>query len=169
MGEAILPSAPPCGERVSRGQPVRADLGFAVPFPLDGPRLSGMKSPSVLVLTGLAVLALTGCGDSSKQSKAGVAVSNAVTAPIEYIGAGGRALRMAEKTADLAGVNQAIQIFLAQEGRYPKSLDELVEQQLLPQSPPAPHGMKLVYDPQTGRVSAVPLPSATTNAPTPTR
>lgn len=102
-----------------------------------------------------AGLLLAGCGDSSTQSKAGAAVSNAVTAPVEYIGAAGRAKQLAERTADTIGVSQAVQMFVAQEGRYPKSLEELVEQQFLPQIPKAPAGMKFAYDPQTGRVSVV--------------
>jgi hypothetical protein len=106
-------------------------------------------------LAGAALLLLVGCGDSAKQSKAGIAVSNAVTAPVEYLGAAGRAKTLAEKTVDLASVNQAVQMFVAQEARYPKSLDELIEQQLLSKNPPAPYGMKLIYDPQTGRVSVV--------------
>jgi hypothetical protein len=110
---------------------------------------------AIFPLLATAVLLGAGCGDSSKQSKAGAAVSNAVTAPVEYIGAAGRAVVLAEKTVDVAGISQAVQMFVAQEGRYPKSLDELIEQQLLTQIPKAPHGMKIVYYPQTGRVSAV--------------
>jgi hypothetical protein len=122
--------------------------------------------PVLLVASVSALsLLLAGCGDSSKQSKAGTAISNAVTAPVEYLGAMGRAKTLAEKTVDLASVSQAIQMFTAQEGRYPKSLDELIEQQLLLKIPPAPYGMKIVYDPQTGRVSVVKDEPAPPSAP----
>jgi len=110
---------------------------------------------TALPLATALLLLLTGCGDSAKQSKAGVAVSNAVTAPVEYLGAVGRAKTLAEKTVDVASISQAVQMFAAQEGRYPKSLDELIEQQFLNQLPKAPFGMKIVYDPPTGRVSVV--------------
>lgn len=110
---------------------------------------------AIFPVTCTALLLLVGCGDSSQQSKAGAAVSNAVTAPVEYLGAAGRAKLLAEKTVDLVSVNQAVQMFVAQESRYPKSLDELIEQQFLTQIPKAPYGMKIVYDPQTGRVSVV--------------
>lgn len=119
---------------------------------------------AILPLAGAALLVLSGCGDSGQQSKAGVAVSNAVTAPVEYLGAAGRAKLLAEKTVDVAGISQAVQMFVAQEGRYPKSLNELIEQQFLTQIPKAPHGMKIVYDPASGRVSVVKDDSATAPA-----
>ena len=108
-----------------------------------------------LLLVGLAGLLAAGCGDSSKQSKASVAVSNAVSAPVDYLGAVGAAKNLAEKTVDLAQLNQAIQMFQAQENRYPKSLDELIEAKLLVQIPKAPYGTKIVYDPANGSVKVV--------------
>jgi hypothetical protein len=113
---------------------------------------------SRFVLVGLLGVALCGCGDSGKQKSPGAQGTgdgNPLTAPVDYLGAAGRAKILAEKTVDLAGISQAIQIFVAQEGRYPKSLDELVEQQLLTQIPKPPYGMKIVYDPQNGKVVCI--------------
>ena len=100
-------------------------------------------------------LLAAGCGDSSKQSKASVAVSNAVSAPVDYLGAMGAAKNLAEKTVDLAQLNQAVQMFVAQESRYPKDLNELIESKLLTQIPKAPYGTKIVYDPANGTVKVV--------------
>jgi len=100
-----------------------------------------------------------GCGDKSKpQSSASVAVSNVVSAPVDYLGAAAAAKNLAEKTVDLAQLNQAIQMFVAQESRYPKSLDELIEAKLILQIPKAPYGTKIVYDPASGQVKVVKAP-----------
>jgi hypothetical protein len=108
-----------------------------------------------LFLTALSGLLAAGCGDGSKQSKASVAVSNAVSAPVDYLGAVGAAKNLAEKTVDLAQLNQAVQMFVAQESRYPKDLNELIEAKLLTQIPKAPYGTKIVYDPANGTVQVV--------------
>ncbi len=57
-------------------------------------------------------------------------------------------------TADL-GVNQAIQTFQAQNGRYPSSLNELVPE-YLPQVPVQPDGRPYGYDPSTGQLLDAP-------------
>lgn len=107
----------------------------------------------------LAGLLAAGCGDKPKtQSSASTAVSNVVSAPVDYIGAAGAAKNLAEKTVDLAQLNQAIQMFLAQESRYPKSLEELIEAQLITQIPKAPYGTKIVYDATSGQVKVVRTP-----------
>jgi hypothetical protein len=80
-------------------------------------------------------------------------VSSIVSAPVDYLGAIGAAKTLAEKTVDLAQLNQAVQLFLADEGRYPKDLKELVEKKWLTQIPKAPYGKRIEYDPATGRVS----------------
>jgi hypothetical protein len=106
-------------------------------------------------------LLLVGCGgDSSKPSTATAtnAASSGPTplsAPADYVGALGKAQQTAQKTADLATVNQAIQMFNVEKGRFPKDLNELVAEKYLPSVPPAPYGMKLVYDSASGKVSVV--------------
>jgi hypothetical protein len=57
---------------------------------------------------------------------------------------------------DVTSLNEQIQIFNAQEGRMPRDLDELVTKEYVSQLPPAPAGMKLVYDAVTGKVSTTP-------------
>ena len=62
--------------------------------------------------------------------------------------------RTADKTIDVSFVNQAIQLFNVQEGRYPKTLDELTPKYVA-KLPDAPLGYKLSYDAKKGEVSVV--------------
>lgn len=107
----------------------------------------------------LGIVAATlavGCGkqEDSKPGETSVG-QNPVTAPVEYLGAVAKAQQTAVKTVDVVSINQAIQMFSAQEGRYPKDLDELVSLKYLPKLPAAPYGMKLVYDAKAGSVKVV--------------
>ena len=110
-----------------------------------------------VLLCGLASLWLAGCGSksstSSQTTNAANNGSSPLTAPVDYLGAIGAAKIHAEATIDLAQVRQAIQLFVADEGRYPKDLDELVQKNWLPKGIKAPYGKQIVYDPNTGQVS----------------
>ena len=112
-----------------------------------------MKTP-VPLLVALAVT-LAGCGDDSKPAKVVKEVDNAVSAPVNYLGAVGQAQKYSEKQIDLAYVNQAIQQFQAGEGRLPKDLAELVQMHYLGKIPETPFGSKIVYDAATGVVTVV--------------
>jgi hypothetical protein len=102
-------------------------------------------------------LLLVGCGEKSDkpaQTPNGASGgSSPLTAPADYLGAMGKAKQNAVKTADVAQINQAIQMYNTEHGKNPKDLNELVEEKYLPRIPDAPYGMKLQYDPVTGRVS----------------
>ena len=103
-------------------------------------------------------LMFVGCGkksDSPAQSTNTTSSGNPLTAPVDYLGAIGKAQRNAVKAIDTAALNQSIQLFNAQEGRNPKDLDELVEKKYLGQIPDAPYGMKIVYDANAGQVKVV--------------
>jgi hypothetical protein len=105
---------------------------------------------------------LAGCGDSSakKTTSAGTNAEprydsgNPLTAPADYVGALGQAKKHAEKVIDVSYINQAIQMFNVQEGRNPKTLQELVPN-YLGKMPEAPFGSKIVYDPATATVTVV--------------
>jgi hypothetical protein len=103
---------------------------------------------------GLLVLAIgawaVGCNKNPSSSGSS---GNPLTAPVDYLGATVKAQQSATKTIDLVSVNQAIQLFNAQEGRNPKDLDELVTSHYLGQLPTPPHGMKLDYDAALGKVT----------------
>lgn len=106
-----------------------------------------------------ATLVLVGCGEQSSQPGQATNTTRSeatpLNAPAQYVGALGRGQQLAVKTADKSSLQQAIQMFSAEHGRYPKDLNELVEQKYIPRLPEAPYGMKIVYDAATGKVSFV--------------
>ena len=69
----------------------------------------------------------------------------------------GEAQKAADKTIDVSYINQAIQLFNAQEGRYPKNLQELVPAYVA-KIPDAPFGYKIVYDTASATVKVVKEP-----------
>jgi hypothetical protein len=108
-----------------------------------------------LLMAGFVFL---GCSDSAKKpDQPGQKSSgNPLTAPVDYLDAAARAKKKAVNTVDQVGMDQSIQLFYAQEGRYPKSLNELVRPDYLSRLPDPPPGMKFNYDPATGKFSIVP-------------
>jgi hypothetical protein len=116
-----------------------------------------MKLPYVFGLA--ASLLIAGC--SGNTDKSGTTTnttssgSSPANAPAGYLGALGKAQQTAVKTVDTASLNQAIQMFNVDKGRYPKDLNELVQEKVIPQIPEAPYGSKLVYDAQAGKVKVV--------------
>jgi hypothetical protein len=108
-----------------------------------------MKWP--LPVFAAASLLLAACG--SKDDKPG---TNPVNAPTDYLGAVAKGKKKSEATIGALQVGPVIQQFQAAEGRYPKSLQELVDQKYLPALPAAPNGMKADYNPETGEFSFVP-------------
>jgi hypothetical protein len=106
-----------------------------------------------LLLAGFFV----GCGqkESAPPATTNASSGNPLTAPVDYLGAIGKAKQSADKTVSGASFAQAINLFSAQEGRFPKDLNELVPA-YLPSIPPAPTGTKYHYDPKTGVVKVVP-------------
>ena len=103
-----------------------------------------------------ASLLLAGCGKPSEKpappTNSAASGSSPLSAPADYLGALGKAQQAAVKTVDTTSLNQAIQMFNVEQGRYPKDLNELVVEKYLPKIPAAPYGMKLEYDPTTGKV-----------------
>jgi hypothetical protein len=90
------------------------------------------------------VLLCAGCGQDK---------SNPLTAPVDYVGTQVKQEQKAIKTVDTTALNQAVQLFNVQEGRYPKDLNELVEKKYIGKLPEAPAGMKLSYDATAGKVT----------------
>ncbi|HEX7654400.1 MAG TPA: hypothetical protein VF607_12900 [Verrucomicrobiae bacterium] len=100
-----------------------------------------------LALTALlVVLGLSGCGEKSAPAPA--------TNPADVNNPLVNAKRTADKTIDVSFLNQAIQLYNVQEGRLPKSLDELVPKYVA-KLPDAPLGYKLSYDAKKGEVTVV--------------
>jgi uncharacterized lipoprotein YbaY len=90
---------------------------------------------------------LAGCGESSSPqppvNPADITNNTLVNAK-----------RTADKTIDVSFINQAIQLFNVQEGRLPKTLNELTPKYVA-KLPDAPLGYKLSYDAKKGEVSVV--------------
>ena len=106
-------------------------------------------------------LVLVGC--SKQESAAGKktnesASGNPITAPVDYLGAVAKSKHYADKVIDTSSINQAIQLFYAQEDRFPRDLNELVAKHYIGGMPSAPNGMSWAYNPQTGELRAVPRP-----------
>jgi hypothetical protein len=102
-------------------------------------------------------LFLTACGDNSAKSGGTNATTSGspLTAPVDYLAAAGKAQQSAVKMVDTTSVNKAIEMFSVDKGRYPKDLNELVQEKYISKIPEAPYGMKLSYDATAGKVTVV--------------
>ncbi len=68
--------------------------------------------------------------------------------------------KKATEVTGLAAIEQALNQFNVIEGRYPKSLDELVAMRYMVKIPPAVRGERFIYDPSNGSIKSVALPVA---------
>jgi hypothetical protein len=101
---------------------------------------------------------LTGCGEKTPAQPSqtnSTASGNPITAPVDYLGAVAKAKKASEKTIDVAALRQAINLFYAQEDRYPRDLQELVTAKYIGSLPPPPAGMQFKYDAKSGEFSIV--------------
>jgi len=127
-----------------------------------------MKTPLGFLLLGGALVG--GCGQSTDTSTSSTPAAAAApastttnapsggsvaTAPVDYLQTITRQEQAAMKTADVSKLNEDTQLFNAQEGRYPKDLNELVEKKYIARLPDLPPGMKFAYDAQKGTVTIV--------------
>ena len=109
-------------------------------------------------------LALVACGESPKKDKSSKENKmfksesttseddNPLLAPVNYVGALGKAKNVSEKKINLANIQNAINQFNAVEGRYPKSLGELVKEGYYAKLPAPPKSKRYLYNPKTGQV-----------------
>ena len=121
-----------------------------------------MKFNFPVILT--ASLILCGCSEKKDAAPAPPAPpakteaapgNNPITAPVDYLGAVAKAKKSADATLDTAALNQQVQLFFGQEGRFPKDLNELVTEKYLKSLPTPPHGTKLEYNAKDGSVKVV--------------
>jgi hypothetical protein len=94
-------------------------------------------------------------GAAAVPTNAPPAAAVPLTAPVDYLGAVGQAKKHSEGVIDRASLQKTIDLFNAQEDRFPKDLNELVTMKYLPAIPPAPYGMKIQYDAASGQVKIV--------------
>lgn len=112
---------------------------------------------SPVLLFAAACFLFVGCNEEKKTPPAAdTSPGNPLTAPADYVGALGKAQKSAQKTLGAVGMDQALKVFFADEGRYPKDLNELVTKGTISQIPPPPPGMKYDYDSKTGTIKVVP-------------
>lgn len=101
-----------------------------------------------------ASLFLAACGDKSNPSEKSSS-SSPLTAPVDYLNSAAKSEQSAVKTVDTVSVNQAIQLFYTDKGRYPKDLNELVTEKYISLVPTPPPGTRLDYDATAGTVKVV--------------
>ena len=99
-----------------------------------------MKRMVFWLSTVTACLVLVGCGKkTSSSSKATNTVGeNPVMAPVDYLGAIGKAQQKAVKVAAWAPLEEAIKMYKVQEGHYPKTLNDLVTSGVMDKLPNPP-------------------------------
>jgi len=73
----------------------------------------------------------------------------------QYMGSLKQAKQNAGKAADVASLNRVVEQYLVDKGHYPADLNELVTEKYIREIPPAPAGMKIDYDSQTGKIQVV--------------
>ena len=120
-----------------------------------------MKTQFLVLAT--VIVWLTGCGNknsgtATRSTNATVGSTNGgsvLTVPVDYLGAAVQAQKNMTKTIDVSYLKEAIQQFNVQEGRYPKTLQELVPNYVA-KLPTPPYGYKLDYDASSGNVKVVP-------------
>lgn len=111
-----------------------------------------------LLLVAVSGLLAAGCNDKSKSNISTDTNSSGgslVTAPVDYLEAAGKAQQRAAATVDTTALNQAIQLFYTEKGRFPKELNELVTEKFIPKIPEGPYGTRIEYDAATGTVRVV--------------
>jgi hypothetical protein len=104
------------------------------------------------VIAGAALLC--GCGEKPTTPATPVASTPPSTNPADINNPLVNAKRTADKTIDAAALNEEVQLFNVQEGRYPKTLEELTPK-YIGKLPDPPLGYKLNYDPVKGEVTVV--------------
>jgi len=87
---------------------------------------------TVALVFPLVTVLLLGCDDSGKLTKDAPAADSgsAASAPVEYLKSAAKSQQKAVKTIDLTAINKAIESFYVQEGRFPKSLQELTDKSM---------------------------------------
>src|SRR5262245_28979434 len=103
----------------------------------------------------LFTVLLAGCNETpqSTEKSASSSDGNVATAPAGYLNSAAQSQKKAVKTIDLVAINKAVEAFYVQEGRFPKTLEELEDKSFMRAIPLPPPGMKLNYDTNSGVVT----------------
>lgn len=109
----------------------------------------------VLFIISIVLLLATGCSGDKSQPETQEdddSTGNPLTAPVDYLGAVGQAHKTAISSTALNSIRQAIRLFHASEGRFPKTLNELVDTGTIGKLPDPPVGKSFEYQSETGQV-----------------
>src|SRR5688572_33491952 len=102
---------------------------------------------------------ITGCGRKQQTVEKNLLTNNSsgnpITAPVDYLGAVNQARKTAVGRIDIASLQNAINLFNAQEDRYPRDLNELAQKRFVQAVPELPAGSRFVYNAQTGEIRIV--------------
>ncbi len=101
----------------------------------------------VIVLALLFLPLLLSCNRREKEEDLGI-----LNAPEKYTGVMGKTLKKTKAMDSLLYLKNKINTFQIQEGRYPASLNELVEKKYIEKLPVPPEEMVFTYDSSTGKV-----------------
>lgn len=106
-----------------------------------------------IVCIWLSCMVFVSCGKKSAQEEL-----TPMNAGEKYGGVMGKAMQDAKKLDAVLPLQQLVDAYNAQEGKYPKSLRDLVENNYVRELPQAPKGTEFAYDPGTGKVSLTTIP-----------
>lgn len=109
-----------------------------------------MKTFYTLLAVAIVGFVAAGCGDSSTPS----GQTLTPTPTTNYLTTLVTADKTADKTIDVSYLNSALQLYLTQEGHYPKTLEEL-KPNYVSRLPVLLPGMALDYDSTNGLVKVV--------------
>jgi len=101
-----------------------------------------------LIISFVLLLLLVSCG-KKKESPESLTPLNAGEKYGEVMG---KAMKKSQAMDDILYLKDKINAFQIQFGKYPSSLDELVEKGIIEKLPEPPKGMRFVYDPRVGGV-----------------
>ncbi|MFA5645845.1 MAG: hypothetical protein WDA18_05765 [Candidatus Ratteibacteria bacterium] len=107
-----------------------------------------MKMDVIAVVLGVLCFSMVGCGKKPSDQEL-----NPLNAAEKYGKVMSKTLKKAQSTDNVLYIKNKINTFHVQEGRYPHSLEELVEKGDMDAIPTPPKGMKYVYNPSTGSLT----------------
>jgi hypothetical protein len=109
-----------------------------------------MKKIGLVLAVVFLVVGLTGCGKKSgSSSEENLNPANAIE---KYGGVMGKSYKRAKSLDVLLSLRHSIRSFQFTEGRFPNSLQELVDKNYIKELPHPPEGMQFTYDPKAGTV-----------------
>ena len=109
-----------------------------------------MKNVVLVLMVIFLAIGLTTCGKKPVPvSEEGLSPANAIQ---KYGGVMGKTYKRAKSFDALLSLKHDITSFQTEQGRWPSSLQELVEKGYAKKLPEPPEGMKFSYNPQNGSI-----------------